>query len=159
MLLQQNVRGFSLSLWGPRRESSCFNIAHQDLRCGNMVFETNPLVNNMKADNAWLLSASLVISTARVPFNSSPFCPFPSGMEWGYLIHYPFPPPTNPLLCVPFLVTDLTEIKNGCPDIAHLCFIQWRSRVWISVHRPVISATGNHYLLKKKVAFSSRHPG
>jgi len=67
--VQQNVQGVSLSLWGTRRESSCLNIAHLDLWCGNMVLEAKPLVSNIKADNARLLTASLVTSAPRVPFN------------------------------------------------------------------------------------------
>ena len=68
MQVQQNVHGFSLWLWGPRRESSCLNIAHLDLWCGNVFLEGNSLVNNIKADNAWLLTAAIVTSTPRVPF-------------------------------------------------------------------------------------------
>ena len=46
------------------------------------------------------------------------------------MIHHPFPPSTNSLVCAPFLVMNLTEIieahiKNGRPGTAHFSFIQY----------------------------------
>jgi hypothetical protein len=112
VLVQQNEQGISLSLWGLRRESSCFNIAHLDLWCGNMFLEANTLVNNITADNAWLWTASLVTSTPRVPFN---YPRLPHSFWKGVRLYDSLSISSFHKFsrCAPFLVMNFTEIFEG----------------------------------------------
>jgi hypothetical protein len=76
-----------------------------------MVYECNPAVNNIRADNGSLLTATLVTSSPHVPPNSSPF-PISNGVRLHYSLHI------SPLL--KFSLAPLNFLLSAWPKYCEL---------------------------------------